>query len=467
MFGQTGLYRFRHAVLTLWIIVPVLIAALAFTNPSGLGYVMSSSFCKLPIRSYWYTLALSWIPRYLIMAYILSVAIRICRHVRTRLTDDAPQANFENSIEINTAASRLSQYHRDVTQLHQLYKKSGRPMPLPTIRDPSDYCGVKDCVGEIDATCLSQPRPCYADSTREKRPSVVNEIAPPRSRQQSIEDPNSPRTRIIGSMLMSPMDRSVAETWGTYDHKTAGKKTVGITVDEGEIPSDSSHERRQEAIQREVRLLFVYPVVYLVGWLVPLIANMFNYSNYYARHPIYTLAALSTFCQIFLPIADCLVFAWREHPWRQIPGSDGSFWGSFAFWTFGDATRTLPSSTITSQYRGPAMSSEATWVNQAPKSPQSRQAPSFDHLRSPTSPRNVLNTFQPSISRKSSSAQSDHALHEAHWAHQRLELERADRLSLPSSRKGSAVSDRGQDWWERRVSEVLRAPILEDTESNV
>ena len=30
--------------------------------------------------------------------------------------------------------------------------------------------------------------------------------------------------------------------------------------------------------------------------------------------------------------ADVSVFCWRERPWRHIPGSDGSFLGSFAFW---------------------------------------------------------------------------------------------------------------------------------------
>lgn len=29
---------------------------------------------------------------------------------------------------------------------------------------------------------------------------------------------------------------------------------------------------------------------------------------------------------------DCLIFSLREKPWRNIPASDRTFWGSFCFW---------------------------------------------------------------------------------------------------------------------------------------
>jgi G protein-coupled receptor GPR1 len=57
-----------------------------------------------------------------------------------------------------------------------------------------------------------------------------------------------------------------------------------------------------------------------------------SYSDRFAQHPIFAVALFSSFCQCFMGFADVAVFSWRERPWRHIPGSDGSFLGSFAFW---------------------------------------------------------------------------------------------------------------------------------------
>ncbi|KAK5107615.1 hypothetical protein LTR62_000950 [Meristemomyces frigidus] len=90
---------------------------------------------------------------------------------------------------------------------------------------------------------------------------------------------------------------------------------------------------RQRAIQRQLRLLFIYPVVYIILWLTPFIMHCFNYNNYYAQNPIFALSLLNAFCQCFLGFADVSIFCWREKPWRHVPGSDGTFLGSFALWT--------------------------------------------------------------------------------------------------------------------------------------
>lgn len=407
---------------------------------------MQSSFCGLPIRPHWYGLALSWVPRYLIMTYILCVAICIYRHVRVQLKDDT-------SIEEDRAATRVSQYHRDMTLLQQLYEKSGRPMPLPAISDPSHFTDTTVCGDIYGDSCIAPPSPCYTGVEYDRSPSV-SKAELPRSRQQSIEDINSPRIRIIGPMLISPVDRSVAEDWNI----TTKDKNLMVSIEENKTSPGSSHKQRQESIWREVRLIFVYPIVYLLGWLIPLINHSLSYSEHYAKHPIYILSALSTFSLNVLPIVDCIIFAWREQPFRQIPGSDGSFWGSFAFWTFGEDVSAPLTSTI--QTINAADSSVMTWFDQGlATSTQNRKSVSLD--QAPASPRSRMGSFQPLIIKKSRhSGPSERELHEAQWAHQRLMLEQADRRSTSFSRKGSAVS--GHEWWERPVSEVLRVPISEE-----
>ena len=58
-------------------------ASLAFIDTS-FPYVSSRVFCYLPTRPIWYRLALSWIPRYLIIITILVVYLSIYVHAKLK-----------------------------------------------------------------------------------------------------------------------------------------------------------------------------------------------------------------------------------------------------------------------------------------------------------------------------------------------------------------------------------------------
>ena len=91
---------------------------------------------------------------------------------------------------------------------------------------------------------------------------------------------------------------------------------------------------RCRAIQRQLRLLFIYPCVYMMLWIVPFAVNCMNYMDYWAQHPIFALRVLQLSCMTIMTFGDVFIFSWRERPWRHIPGSDGTFLGSFMFWKF-------------------------------------------------------------------------------------------------------------------------------------
>jgi hypothetical protein len=78
--GHDGLYRVRYYVFALWVLVPLTFASLAFINSYG-GYQAQGAWCWLPLRPFWYRLALSYIPLYLVWIYIMGVAIKIYMHV--------------------------------------------------------------------------------------------------------------------------------------------------------------------------------------------------------------------------------------------------------------------------------------------------------------------------------------------------------------------------------------------------
>lgn len=80
--GEGGLYPCRYWMYAFWVILPVVAASLAYTNPKG--YVTSGTYCTLPKRPLWYRLGLSYIPRYIIFIAIFALygTILIYVHIK-------------------------------------------------------------------------------------------------------------------------------------------------------------------------------------------------------------------------------------------------------------------------------------------------------------------------------------------------------------------------------------------------
>jgi G protein-coupled receptor GPR1 len=74
--GASGLYRYRNWIYPMWLGPPLLAASLAFINNEE-AYTVAGTFCYLPKRPFWYRLALSWVPRYLIISLILIMYVWI------------------------------------------------------------------------------------------------------------------------------------------------------------------------------------------------------------------------------------------------------------------------------------------------------------------------------------------------------------------------------------------------------
>lgn len=78
-----GLYHWRHYYYVSTVIVPVTLASLAFIN--GYGYVALDVWCYLPENPNWMRAALSFYPRYVLMAVILVIYCTIYFYVQNQL----------------------------------------------------------------------------------------------------------------------------------------------------------------------------------------------------------------------------------------------------------------------------------------------------------------------------------------------------------------------------------------------
>lgn len=94
--------------------------------------------------------------------------------------------------------------------------------------------------------------------------------------------------------------------------------------------------KRRYVIRRQLRLLFIYPLVYALMWVPPLISDSLQYTDYFARHPSFPLQCIVSFTLPIQCAVDCWLFATREKPWNRVNhGGRKSFWFSFAFWKHG------------------------------------------------------------------------------------------------------------------------------------
>ncbi|MCJ1485878.1 hypothetical protein MMC06_006053 [Schaereria dolodes] len=395
-FGEAGLYNYRYLVYICWITYPVLMASLAFLNPRG-AYISQGTFCYLPVRPFWYRLALSWIPRYIILLTITGMYLAINLYVRHKFKNfdagsdanytgrtDTPRAtrqvlDSENLPLSNTfgPATVNGTFHRPKLSKHSLTEsfegtssqspdtrhnfsntapiledaiRPQRPLkcsclsnpawesytfgdiqPLPKITlgdEDNDENEVRDTVDKIKVkriptTTFALPNrmPVEANSTgtrmyqslhKSRNPSVV----PPRPRSTSATTPVSNPTIFKLSSIT---------TDGTVDAFPAvAPPSSGMTL-----------QQRHVLIKRQLRFLFVYPLVYTFMWTVPFAAHCLQYSDYYSQNPPFVLNCFTTPLLALQCAVDCWLFGSRERPWRNV-GRDGrgqgTFWKSLKWW---------------------------------------------------------------------------------------------------------------------------------------
>ena len=173
-------------------------ASLAFIAGDH-AYLEQGTFCALPIRPFWYRLALSWIPRYIILSFILAVYFTVYIYVGFKFK------NLDTHLSVNSAS--------------------------------------------VDST-------------------------------------------YVGSAV----------------------RTDG-SIDSDRASSHPTLRQRHKAIKRQLRFMFVYPVVYLLFWIVPFVSHCYGYTQAYTPYGVSTAALVSISLQC---AADCTVFFIREKPWRRI-----------------------------------------------------------------------------------------------------------------------------------------------------
>ncbi|KAF4551501.1 G protein-coupled glucose receptor-like protein 2 [Elsinoe fawcettii] len=458
--GPDGLYRYRNAVYAVWIFLPSFMAGLAFVRQGQGSYLSQGAFCTLPIRPFWYRLALSWIPRYLVWIYITVTAIRIYLHVGAGFTVFAREVD---------SASRT-----DPSKLSTIDRSTRRSLVVPKIRRAASYVSE-----HIPVPFLQQPEPSRNPSTvshldHDSEEGSSSQSSPTKTFHKASRDSLSPNAAAqMVSHFQRPRQGSHMTTASSsiIDYGAA-QILPGSTASGGPLvniisTADCTANARRRAIQRQTRLLFIYPCVYMIFMLIPFIQHCFTYSDYWAQHPVFAISLLGPICYSIMGLADCLVFCWREKPWTNIPGSNGSFLGSFCWWRFVGPWADRSPTPSSREFRVAARAIQKREMEIGPKgeagspalvadSPLQVSKPTFeltDYSDRPGSSGSTTKKFLKTIKvirpshRRAFSGHSDQAALAAERAAERLALERAAHTQRRSYLMEKGEGETGKREW--------------------
>lgn len=367
--GEGGLYPYRRIAYTIWVLVPILTASLAFVNDNG-AYVAQGTYCYLPVRPFWYRLALSWIPRYIIFLTILTVYASIYFYVRFKFRGfenshsqdsfDSTERGRQNPIRpsVLPPALALNGLTPEPRRPSAVYIAHGRKQSASTLASLANmrnhahqfmWTAVFHSRNRANSASASPPSEVSAPdtdsyagaSTPQQVPEMtspalvmpqqaLNPISPPQFRNTSWRESFARRLSLDSnaSVYTSPailQQRNGSEAPGTL-------YGINLMNSHGQDVAVSEMIRTREKIRRQLRFLFIYPLVYVGMWLIPFVSHILQFNDDLAVNPPFAMSALTTVFICIQGAVDCWLFSTREKPWKHIPGTDGTFFGSLKFW---------------------------------------------------------------------------------------------------------------------------------------
>jgi hypothetical protein len=414
-----GLYDYRYYIFAVGFVLPGVMAGLAFIN-SGPAYELLGAFCQLPIRPFWYRLALSWIPRYIISIIIVGLAGAIYAYVGCEFRSNANLNSLQTPTTLALGISRLDgdvetvdkDFDRQMTECEPVYPRRASSIAHDVVSAQQKERGV------AFGPKIYLPTPPTPEICVNPQASPETSTDPPLKRSASarprlhlirfgytmkatpsildLQGPLSPHSQPLQDPLANVMSATSIPPTSTIP---ARRKRPSLS------PTTRRLRRQRRRIHRQLRLLFVYPLIYTLMWLIPFVHHSMNYSDYWANHPVWLIRLGQTLCFCSMGFIDCLIFCVREKPWRNIPSSDRTVWGSLAVWRTSRASFAETNSTATRVRADGSIAEERGMTESA----HERVARVRQSVRT--------------------GAGDDHTLIAAEQARKRLDLEKGERLA--------------------------------------
>ncbi|GAO17960.1 hypothetical protein UVI_02056290 [Ustilaginoidea virens] len=274
--GRSGLYPYRYLAYILVAAVSLMLASLAFINQPA--FFNSGPYCYLPHQPGWTSRALSWIPRYVIIAAIMLTYTFIYVYVTCVLK------NFEKGDGMNGANGARP------THEHSASDQTWVP-PTP----PIVYHGLLPPTPSSDGVFKAyawKKNPQLSEAVLTQSKGNAQSTLKPRQENEGAKQLHMPKPQVV-ERTSFPANQEPGQSAG-------GDQVTGMPG-------------VRQKIRRQLGHLFLYPLVYVAGWLIPFISHVMG--GHESAKPFgLVLAGLTSLC--IQGMADSLVFLLLEKPWR-------------------------------------------------------------------------------------------------------------------------------------------------------
>ncbi|KAI2619889.1 G protein-coupled glucose receptor regulating Gpa2-domain-containing protein [Hypoxylon sp. NC1633] len=335
LIGAAGLYPYRKIAYTCWILIPICLASVV--PLSGGRFVDNGPHCYLPVQPTWYRKALDWIPRYIVFAVIfftyvslyLYLDLQVRRFGRDQRRASITQGHYSNQTCRNnhchshkkggsegsqqSVASTLSTMSAPRRVLWRLQRKS---IELNSVdfRRPNSF--------ELQARWDSGA-PIETHTLPSQRAQVTT----------TIPVPDPVHHLSVRCSQQSDHSHFPSKRW-------ASSHPHGIAIVSNSVclshENDEAMRHSREKQLRQLRLLFVYPVIYLLTWIAPFVSHVVRYNDDYVYDeppsgipPPLSLRIASVVSLSIGAALDCCFFTAWEKPWLH---TRGGFWECLALW---------------------------------------------------------------------------------------------------------------------------------------
>ncbi|KAI0132809.1 G protein-coupled glucose receptor regulating Gpa2-domain-containing protein [Xylariales sp. AK1849] len=384
--GETGLYPYRRYAYALWFVLPILLAAIV--PITGGHFVDTGPHCYLPTKPLWYRTSLSWIPRYIIFGVIFLVygwvylyvgcrfrrlqqdqrrasthscgsAHKERRNRREQIQDVPPTPPIVHHGLREPSPSRIANTKRDrqqsaVSDVSSLTLDDEDTTSLSLLQEArQENCLVSWNWVEADYNDTSQSHfrrerslsnlvsPTLASFTAETpedtlpspiRPALCHQTPPVatqsnlngQSVSRSISKPVSMRHSTTADSL--PSLRGILHRGpprNSDNDAASSSPSVYLTQSTTEAALRKSRDR----MRRQLRLLFIYPLIYVAAWIAPFISHVYRYDDDDDASQPFALLLMNVASLCLGAAIDCCFFSAWEKPWRHLRGG---FWEGLA-----------------------------------------------------------------------------------------------------------------------------------------
>jgi G protein-coupled receptor GPR1 len=369
--GGSGLYPYRRYAYAGFLITPLFLTLLAFINKPA--FVNSGEFCYLPTRPGWSRRALSWAPRYAIFASILVAYGYIYIYVtglmnkfgavsktgganfvpvgrrklrkRTGSVPSTPPIAYHGLLPStpSSEASALvllgrqdsvstigSAYAPERRWLHgtlwedrdaEDISEHGVTWKMPNFSHPRASAFHAETI-DTPLDPLSQPTNTN-DAEMVKLPplTLIREAEPsPASSLSAATTAHIPRPersfwhRSFAQSSRQSRSSSLPNIFAMLRHGPRSSVSSSSTILPPPLLDSMGMVETRAKIRRQLRQLFIYPLVYLAVWLVPFVSHIKGEDHNGSPTVLAMISLLSLCAQ---GAANALIFSVKEKPWRH------------------------------------------------------------------------------------------------------------------------------------------------------